>query len=476
MLTQVRINPELMEKFRPVIGDEATDRLIEIGRNAAEILEGRTVWNVNSTASGGGVAEMLQTLLAYGRGIGVDTRWLVTSGDKEFFKITKRIHNGIQGSEGDGGPLGPEEHAHYQTICTMNAEDLVNSTKSGDIVILHDPQTAGMIERLRASGRIVIWRCHIGLDLRNEVADRTWEFLRPYLRDAHTYVFSRNLYAPDWLGEDRLEIISPSIDPFSPKNNDMDDKAARSILACTGIIAPDGSGSPPTFMRSDGVTAQVKSVADIVRAGPPPSAAIPIVAQVSRWDKLKDMKGVLEGFAHFVDSSREAQLVLVGPVVSGVSDDPEQNAVFEETAAAWRELPDSARKRIQLVCLPMDDIEENAAIVNALQRHAKVIIQKSLMEGFGLTVSEAMWKSTPMVGSAVGGILDQIVHGVNGLLVQDPDNLKEFGAAVSRLLNDPPQAVTMGKEAKERVRNEFLASRHLEQYGKLLVKLVDQIG
>jgi trehalose synthase len=476
MLSPVKIKPKSVEKFRPIIGDEDTDRLIEFGRAVAAGLKGRTVWNINSTAAGGGVAEMLQTLLPYGCGTGIDTRWLVASGDPEFFRITKRIHNGIHGSVGDGGPLGPAEHAHYRRICEQNAQDLLEHTKSGDIVILHDPQTAGLVETLRTGDRIVIWRCHIGLDQRNDVADKTWGFLRPYLEDAHAYVFSRKLYAPDWLDEQRLEIISPSIDPFSPKNNQMNDETASSILAHAGIIALDSSQTPPTFMRSDGSLGRIKHMADIIRSGPPPSVTTPIVCQVSRWDKLKDMKGVLNGFAQFVDTTQNAHLALVGPIVSGVADDPEQVAIFEETAAAWRELPYAARSRIQLVCLPMDDIEENAAIVNALQRHAKVVIQKSLEEGFGLTVSEAMWKSTPMVGSAVGGIRDQIQHGVNGLLVQDPDNLEEFGNAVSRLLDDRPQAETMGIEAKESVRKDFLASRHLEQYGELLVSLAHRLG
>jgi trehalose synthase len=474
MLSSVNIKPEPVEKFRPVIGDEATDKLVEIGRLVAAELKGRTVWNVNSTAAGGGVAEMLQTLLSYGRGVGIDMRWLVTSGDPEFFQITKRIHNVIHCSAGDGGPLGPEEHAHYQKICAQNTQDLIASTKPGDIVILHDPQTAGMVEALQAAGRIIIWRCHIGLDQRNDVANRTWDFLRPYLEEAQVYVFSRKLYAPDWVDKRRLEVISPSIDPFSPKNNHMDAETARSILAHAGIIAADGSQTPPTFVRIDGTEGRIKHRAEILREGPPPAATTPIVCQVSRWDKLKDMKGVLDGFARHVDSAEKAHLSLVGPVVSGVADDPEQVAIFEETAAAWHNLPDTARSRIQLVCLPMTDIEENAAIVNAMQRHAKVVIQKSLKEGFGLTVSEAMWKSTPMVASAVGGIQDQIEDGVNGLLVKDPTDLKEFGAAVSRLLGDSRQSDSMGKQAKERVRKEFLASRHLAQYGKLLISLVDQ--
>lgn len=476
MLSPVTINPEPIEKFRPVIGDKATDELLEIGKQVAMSLQGRTVWNVNSTAAGGGVAEMLQTLLSYGCGAGVDTQWLVTSGDPEFFCITKRIHNGIHGSVGDGGPLGPEEHAHYQKICNLNAQDLLDKTKPGDIVILHDPQTAGMVETAQATGRIVIWRCHIGLDQHNDVANRTWDFLRPYLEDAQSFVFSRRLYAPDWIDERRLEVISPSIDPFSSKNNDMDASTVHAILAYTDIITSDSRITPPTFFRSDGTPGKIERKAEILRSGPPPSASTPLVCQVSRWDRLKDMQGVLEGFAHHVDSVEQAHLALVGPVVSGVADDPEQVAIFEETAAAWRKLPEDARNRIQLVCLPMHDIEENAAIVNAIQRHAKVVIQKSLKEGFGLTVSEAMWKSTPMVGSAVGGIQDQIEHGTNGLLVKDPTNLEEFGAAVTSLLDDLPQSDKMGKLAKERVRKDFLASRHLREYGTLLVALVNQIS
>jgi trehalose synthase len=434
------------------------------------------VWNVNSSAAGGGVAEMLQTILAYGRGAGIDVRWLVTSGDSDFFKITKRLHNGIHGSTGDNGPLGTDEHAHYQKICEQNAAALVSEVKAEDIVILHDPQTAGMIRTVLAQGAIVVWRCHIGLDGQSDVADRTWDFLKTYIKDAHAYIFSRKCYAPDWLDENRLCIISPSIDPFSSKNNGMDTATAQAILAQAGIIAADGIKAPPTYVRTDGTTAQVQGAADILRTGAPPSATTPLVCQVSRWDRLKDMQGVLEGFANFVASSGKAHLSLVGPVVNGVADDPEQVAVYEAVVTAWRKLPNEARSRIQLVCLPMIDIEENAAIVNALQRHAKVVTQKSLREGFGLTVSEAMWKSTPLVGSAVGGIQDQIEHGVSGLLVEDPTNLEEFGKAILHLLNDLPQLESMGRKAKERVKKDFLASRHLEQFGALLVSLVDKVS
>ena len=160
------------------------------------------------------------------------------------------------------------------------------------------------------------------------------------------------------------------------------------------------------------------------------------MVQVSRWDAMKDMGGVMEAFATYVDSGRPAQLVLAGPVVSAVADDPEGGEVLQDCWRQWRELPHAVRARVQLVCLPMHDLDENAAIVNALQRHAAVVCQKSLAEGFGLTVAEAMFKGTPVVASAVGGIVDQVTDGVTGRLIADPTDLESFGRAVCELLDD----------------------------------------
>ena len=197
-----------------------------------------------------------------------------------------------------------------------------------------------------------------------------------------------------------------------------------------------------------------------------------MVVQVSRWDRLKDMAGVLEAFATHVDRAKESRLVLAGPVVTGVADDPEGGRVLNECVGLWRELPHFERSRIQLVCLPMTDVDENAAIVNALQTHATVVVQKSLQEGFGLTVTEPMWKGKPVVASDIGGIGDQVEHGKSGLLVQDPTDPEEFGRAVQSLLEDPAYAAKLGKAAKERVRKNFLADRHLLQYADLLESLV----
>ncbi len=185
------------------------------------------------------------------------------------------------------------------------------------------------------------------------------------------------------------------------------------------------------------------------------------------------MPGVLEGFAHHVHSAN-AHLVLAGPAVQGVSDDPEGEAVWEETVAAWRSLPRSNRARVHLACVPMDDPVENALIINALQSHAAVVVQKSLAEGFGLTVAEAMWKSRPVVASAVGGIVDQVIHDETGLLVEDPYDLESFGAAVDRLLRDPADAERIGRNGRRHIEHRFLPDRHLLQYAELLTDLLGE--
>jgi trehalose synthase len=193
-----------------------------------------------------------------------------------------------------------------------------------------------------------------------------------------------------------------------------------------------------------------------------------MVVQVSRWDRLKDMTGVLHGFADFVVSDHDTQLVLAGPVVSAVADDPEGARVLQNCWEDWRRLPHHARSRIALACLPMADVEENAIIVNALQRHATIVVQKSLAEGFGLTVSEAMFKRRPVIGSAVGGIADQIVDGESGVLLPDPSDLSAFTANLANLLGDGMRLAAMGDRARERVVDRFLPDTQLASWSALI--------
>jgi trehalose synthase len=193
--------------------------------------------------------------------------------------------------------------------------------------------------------------------------------------------------------------------------------------------------------------------------------------QASRWDGMKDMAGVMEGFAYH-DQALGAHLVLAGPAVTGVADDPEAAEVYDDCIERWRRLPHEARSRVHLACTPMADPDEAAAIVNALQRHAAVVVQKSFAEGFGLTVAEAMWKSRPVVAAAVGGIVDQIDHGEHGLLVDDPYDLQAFGAAVESLLRDPAEATRLGIQARERATRELLGDTHLALYARVLERLL----
>jgi trehalose synthase len=469
-LTEVHVPVFDLERFLPLIGDELGGQLMERAETARELLEGKVVWNINTTATGGGVAEMLQTLLGYSRGAGVDARWVVMAGDPEFFRMTKRMHNFFHGSPGDGGQLDAAERAHFEEISNANGQELAAMVRPGDVVLVHDPQPAGLVPVLKSIGASVVWRSHIGIEVSNEWTDAAWSFVRPYVEQADVCVFSRKAYVPDWL-ERPVRIIAPSIDPFAVKNEDMAPDAAEAILAHVGIIRGD-LDRVPAFHRLDGSASRVDHVADIVRAGPPPAPDAPLVIQVSRWDRLKDMHGVMQGFAEQLDGTTEAHLALIGPNVSGVADDPEGAEVLDECIDAWQELPHSARARIALVCLPMHDTEENAAIVNAAQRHAAIVVQKSLAEGFGLTVSEAMWKARPVVGSAIGGIQDQVDESC-GILLQDPTDLVAFGDALKALLDDPAKAREMGEAARQRAIEHFISTRHLSQYVQLFTELVN---
>jgi trehalose synthase len=445
---------------------EEFERTIERGRT---LLAGRVVWNVNSTARGGGVAEMLASLLAYTRGAGIDARWVVISGDAGFFKVTKRIHNMLHGAPGDGEGLGDGDRMVYERTAAANSEEIDRLLKPGDVVLLHDPQTAGLIGPVRALGARVVWRCHVGLDEPNELAREAWQFLLPYVREAESVVFSRDAFIWEGIDLGRVTVIPPSIDAFSAKNQDMTSENVSAMLRAAGVEpgSPDGGA---VFVREDGTPCRVDRRVDLSGSAPLPPE-VPALVQVSRWDRLKDPLGVLRAFGDGVAPHGDAHLVLAGPSVAAVSDDPEGAEVLEEVAAFRDGLREDVRERVHLLSLPMDDIEENAAIVNALQRRARVVAQKSLAEGFGLTVAEAMWKARPVVGSRVGGIREQIEDGETGVLV-DPRDLPGFARAVGRLLADPAGTAAMGKRAREEVRQMFLGPRHLRQYVDLFERLL----
>jgi trehalose synthase len=465
LVNAVEVPRRPVSQLEPVIGRPRYLRLVRVADEGRRLLAGRTIWNVNSTATGGGVAEMLQALIGYVKDLDIQCDWLVITGDAQFFAITKRLHNQIHGDLA-AAPLSAAEGDHYARMLAANAVELLGRIRPGDLVLLHDPQTAGLAAPLREAGARVVWRCHIGVGWENHATQAGWNFLRPHLTAAEAYVFSRHEYVPSWIPDEQVAIIPPSIDPFSPKNQQLDAGAVQAILAKLGVLDGAAPKVPSRFVRRDGDVDIVTRPAVIVGEGRP-ALHDPVVLQVSRWDRLKDMAGVMRGFADYVAPSHGGYLMLVGPSVAGVTDDPEGAAVYGECLLQWHDLPPIARARILLVTLPLEDIDENAAMVNALQRHATVISQKSLAEGFGLTVSEGMWKGRPVIGSAVGGIIDQIADGT-GILLPDPFDLKAFGSAVGLLLGDQAEANRMGLAAHAYVRERYLGDVHLMRYARLL--------
>lgn len=318
----------------------------------------------------------------------------------------------------------------------------------------------------------MIWRCHVGLDHPNERARDAWRFLLPYVTEADAIVFSRSAFRWTGLESERVVVVPPSIDAFSPKNQDLDRTAVDAIVRVAGLVDGTNGAGDPIYTRNDGRPAVVARRAEFRDGGPPPPQDAPTVVQVSRWDRLKDPAGVITGFARGVAAREDAHLIVAGPSVAAVADDPEGAEVLEECYALWSSLPEDVRSRVHLAALPMDDGDENAAIVNALQRHATVIVQKSIAEGFGLTVAEGMWKGRPVVASAIGGIQDQIEDEITGLLLDDPFDLNAYGTAVSRCLEDREWAEELGGRARERVRNLFLGPRHLMQYVEVFAELL----
>ena len=444
-LKQVEFEAAPLERFRPLVGDRFAE-IEEAAASARETFAGKRIWHVNSTSQGGGVAEMLRALLPYARGAGVDVRWVVLGESDGFFDLTKRLHNRLHGDAGEGSKLDRAARELYESASERSADELRRLVEPGDVIYLHDPQPAGLVPAMKEAGLAVVWRCHIGVDQPNDVAREAWDFLRPYVEPADAYVFSRRAYLWEGLDEDRTWIMPPVIDPFSPKNENLEAGRVEAILA------------------------EVEEGATILQEEPVPAGAR-VVTQVSRWDRLKDPEGLLEILARHLDDP-SLHLCLVGPATEGVQDDPEGAQVYERVAGRWRALDDERRRRAHLISLPMDDLTRNALMVNALQRRSDLIVQKSLAEGFGLTVAEAMWKAKPVVASRVGGIQDQVVDGQTGLLIADPHDLRAFAAAIEELAADPARAAEMGAAGRAHVRDSYLAIDRLREYVELVGALI----
>jgi len=398
-----------LNDYAALVGPEVIGQLHRL----AERLGPRRFIHINSTRSGGGVAEILSRAVPLLQQLGLDTGWEVIHGDQDFFEVTKAFHNALQGFKVN---LSPKMLNHYQEI---NRENARRFTWETDFVLVHDPQPAYLIEEMRARAKHWIWRCHIDVSRPNL---QVWRFLRGIVSQYDASVFSMSQFAQNLPHPQYL--IRPSIDPFSEKNRDLTPEEIQAVLARLGIDRDK-----------------------------------PIILQVSRFDSFKDPVGVIQAF-RLVRRHTPCKLVLAG---GEATDDPEGPRIFAEVMEAANGEPD-----IQILLLPPDAHHE----VNALQRAANIIVQKSTQEGFGLTVTEAMWKGKPVIGGAAGGIVLQLQDYNTGFLVHSPEGC---AFRIRYLLHRPEMARRMGQLAREFVRQHFLITRHIRDY-LTLVTLVDNPG
>lgn len=391
-----------VEEYVPIVGQSVIDDLKLI----AEKLKGKVIQHINSTAVGGGVAEILNRMVSLSRDLGVDTRWDLIKGGEQFFEVTKKFHNVLHGR--------PDEiNAHdFDIFMETSLKNIEEVNTYGDVVFIHDPQPIALINK--KNNNKWIWRCHIDVSNPNE---KVWGFLMDFITryDAAVFsapAFSRKLPVKQFL-------ISPSIDPLSDKNKDLPDDVIDGVLQKYNIIKNK-----------------------------------PIITQISRFDRLKDPLGVIEAYKQ-VKKYIDCQLILAG---GSATDDPEGLKVLEEVRESAKHDQD-----IHILLLPQNDVE-----VNALQRASTVIVQKSLREGFGLTVAEALWKAKPVVASNVGGIPLQIKHKYSGLLCH---SVQGAAFAIKQLLNSPDYANKLGENGREHILNNFLITRHIRDYLLLFLSL-----
>jgi trehalose synthase len=352
---------------------------------------------------------MLRTLPPYWRGDGIDARWLVLEAPRPYFLLTKRLHNLLYGVS-DGVPTASDRRL-YEWAAAGAGAAARKLVAPGDVVILEDPQTAGLAPELRAVGAAVIWRCHVGCGGEPEAARSAWRFLMPFIKSADALAFTRAEHIPVALQGVKPWVLRPAIDPLSTKNEPLPPTVVDDILQRCGLAERTGASRPVRVELPGGDPVVVRRRCGVLREGSPPQlGADRLVVALGRWDRLKDPIGILRAFADFVQDPN-ARLILAGPASDSIPDDPGARTVLRETHRAWHRLPIARRRRIDIATLPMVDLDENALMVNALQRRADVIVKKSLQEGFGLGVTEGLWKARPVVATGVGGHMDQIEHG-----------------------------------------------------------------
>lgn len=455
-----------------------TGAVLELQAAAGHIgpgLRERTVWMVNSTAKGGGVAEMMPRMASILNQLGVRTRWLVIGTDRsEFFVLTKRIHNLVHG-EGDPN-LSDDDRALYESVSEDLADEITPMLAPEDILVVHDPQPLAMGAKVKSRlGLRAIWRCHIGLDERPEPARAVWRFLRPFV-DAYDHtVFSAAEYTPSYVAG-KASIIEPAIDPLGHKNRDLSPHQVVGVLCNAGLKSATHPIVTPPFGHRVQRLRPGRAWSEAADGDEIGLLYRPIVTQISRWDRLKGFEPLLDGFARlktgddFAETDehrrrlRIVRLVLAGPDPGSVADDPEAIDVLESIVSRYEALPPDIQQDVAVLKLPMDSTKENALIVNALQRCSTIVVQNSLREGFGLTATEAMWKRVPIIGTDACGLRHQIRSGIDGVTIHDPTDTEEIARRLNTMLADRRLREILSSNARLRVHADFLIMRQLASW------------
>jgi trehalose synthase len=401
---------EMLNQYATIVGSSVIDHL----RQLAEPLKGMKVIHVNSTREGGGVAEILHRLIPLKQELGLEASWEIVAGDSKFYQCTKKMHNALQGNR---SPISSELLYHYETVNGDNFERLRELLQAADLVFIHDPQPAPLLKYCPDRKGKWIWRCHIDA---SRPFRPVWKYLQNLIRDFDASIYSLPAFAQPM--PHRLYIIPPSIDPLSDKNVALDEAEIQGVCSSYGL--------------------------DPER---------PIISQISRFDRFKDPVGVIRAYRMAKAFGPPLQLVLAGGTAS---DDPESEEVLAEVTAAAKDDPD-----IHVLLLPPDAHRT----INAIQRLSTIVMQKSVKEGFGLTVTEALWKGKPVIGGDAGGIRLQVVNHHTGFLVNTPE-----GAAlrIRYLLKHRERLQEMGETARSFVLENYLLTRHLREYLTLMVAVI----
>jgi len=410
-MEEVAVAPKHLADYRSIIGQAAYEALHSVSKS----LKGKRIAHVNATSYGGGVAELLHSIIPLMKDLGLDVHWYVLSGTNPFFDATKAIHNALQGAPAG---LTPDMESAYREVNEANAKGFQDDF---DVVVIHDPQPAPLVNLIEHKSPW-IWRCHIDLTTPNRSVLR---LLQPYLEKYDAAIFSAATYAPSDVKFRKLVVSPPAIDPLSPKNRDVSEGERKAILSRFEF-----------------------------------DPARPVISQVGRFDPWKDPLGVIDAYRLVKRSLPDVQLLMIG---SMAKDDPEGWLWFERTARHAGDEPD-----IHF----LTDLRGVGAIeVNVLQRETDVALAKSLREGFGLIVSEALWKGVPVVGGDVVGIRIQIENGRHGFLVS---SVQEAADRTIELLRDPDRRKAMGRAGHDRVRENFLITRYLRDHLRLYAELIKQ--